>query len=758
MKSSCEASHRIRDRPGVGVVCLALLILCFRSGAAYATNWAAHHGMTSAQYQERFNFYNGLGYRLRQVSGYEVAGQARYAAVWDQTDGPIYNAVHGLTSAQYQAHFNARVADGYRLVHVSGYDVGGIDYYAAIFELRSGPIWAARHRMTFSQYQQAFDDFLAQGYRLVDVSGYQLTGQDYYAAIWEQTSGPQWAARHNMTSSQYQAEFDALASQGFRLVDVSGYQVAGQSRYAAIWEQSDLGQWAARHGLSFSQYQDAFDDFVANGYRLVHVSGHGLDRSGADFYAGIWEKPLPTSDYPIAGDLLPGLEVFDDAMLDYMASRGITSGTLAISRNGNLVLERAYGWKDEGKSTELAPDALLRLASVVKPFVAAAIKELIADGSLQASDRVFCLTGSPVSCVLNITPAGMEDPQAIDITVQHLLDHEGGFNSAVSGDPMFMPFEIADALGISSPPAPVDIARYMLGQALDSTPGTEYAYSNYGFMLLGLIIEEISGVSVTAFLQSEVFAAAGIPGSEVELGRTLPDDRNAREPWYDDPGYSENVFDRDEFVPWPDGGFYLEAMESHGGLIATARAVTQYLDQYLISGDTNPGGPVPDATFFGSLPGTWTMARQRSDSINIGALFNRRGTNEEEIKDLLDAAADSLDWSVLGCCLIAPAPPTIIETEAVNDNISLTVMYVDNGSPPVSQIDASCTDGQSVISGSSSSTLVSIDGAIAETSYTCTVTATNSIGTSAASAPSQPITPEFIPEGLGIWLLLEALE
>jgi hypothetical protein len=68
------------------------------------------------------------------------------------------------------------------------------------------------------------------------VCGYSDVGQDLYAAIFRQIPGvPAWQARHGLTSAQYQATFDQLVGEGYRLELVNGYSVAGQDRFAAIW-------------------------------------------------------------------------------------------------------------------------------------------------------------------------------------------------------------------------------------------------------------------------------------------------------------------------------------------------------------------------------------------------------------------------------------------------------------------------------------------------------------------------------------------
>jgi cytochrome c biogenesis factor len=211
-----------------------------------------------------------------------------YAAIWHKSANTDWVARHGMTSAQYQAEFDKYVGQGYRLVQVSGYGVNGKDYYAAIWDKSASTEWVARHGMTSAQYQAEFDKYVSQGYRLTQVSGYGVNGKDYYAAIWDKSPSAAWVARHGMTSAQYQAEFDKYVGQGYRLVQVSGYGVNGKDYYAAIWDKSAITEWVARHGLTSAQYQAAFNKYTGQGYRLVQVSGYRVN--GKDYYAAIWDK------------------------------------------------------------------------------------------------------------------------------------------------------------------------------------------------------------------------------------------------------------------------------------------------------------------------------------------------------------------------------------------------------------------------------------------------------------------------------------
>jgi triacylglycerol esterase/lipase EstA (alpha/beta hydrolase family) len=237
--------------------------------------FVARHGLTPQGYQQEFDHWVGQGFRLKQVSGYSAREQERYAAIWEKDHGPAFVARHGMTSQQYQQEFDTHVGQGFRLKLVSGYSVAGQDRYAAIWERSGGPEWIARHGMTSQQYQQEFDTHIHQGFRLKQVSGYSAREQERYAAIWEKDHGPAFVARHGMTSQQYQQEFDTHVGQGFRLKLVSGYSVAGQERYAAIWEKSPGPDFVARHGLSAQAYQREFDHWVGQGFRLRLVSGYG---------------------------------------------------------------------------------------------------------------------------------------------------------------------------------------------------------------------------------------------------------------------------------------------------------------------------------------------------------------------------------------------------------------------------------------------------------------------------------------------------
>ena len=214
----------------------------------------------------------------------------RFAALFEAADNdPVaWQARHGIDATTYQQTFDALVNQGFRLVSVNGYSEGIGSRFNAVWHQRPGPAWQARHGLTSQQYQATFDTLVAQGFRLTCVSGYAEHGQARYAGIWEQRPGPAWQARHGLTAAQYQQAFTELAAQGFVPILVNAYRVNVDVLFAALWELRTGVGFEGRHGLTSSEYQKAFDANVAAGRRLVWVSGYS--DTGIARYAAIWHS------------------------------------------------------------------------------------------------------------------------------------------------------------------------------------------------------------------------------------------------------------------------------------------------------------------------------------------------------------------------------------------------------------------------------------------------------------------------------------
>jgi CubicO group peptidase (beta-lactamase class C family) len=354
------------------------------------------------------------------------------------------------------------------------------------------------------------------------------------------------------------------------------------------------------------------------------ISGLKPSFLAAGFLAAVRLTILPAHGadtlLPMSGHCPPELSSVDAALQRFMRERKFSAGTCAIMRKGTLVLERGYGWANREKTVAVMPDVRMRVASVSKVFTATAVKRLIAEGKFTTETPVFRYLGFNVA---NIPGA---DARLDRITVGQLLKHEGGWDREASFDPMFIDSRVQAAFGLRGPPGFKEILRYMLKQPLQFDPGSRTVYSNFGYCVLGQVIEKASGRSYDDFLKQEFLGPLGL--KSVTAGAR---DRKAQEIWYDDPGAAT---------------INMESCHPSGGLIANAPDLCRFLQKYWISGEPRNPHRSQRWLFFGSLPGTTALVMQRPDGVDVAVLFNKRERDfkkqNEELRKLIDETLDRI--------------------------------------------------------------------------------------------------------------------
>lgn len=336
---------------------------------------------------------------------------------------------------------------------------------------------------------------------------------------------------------------------------------------------------------------------------------------------------------PITGRDVPELAAFDTIMPSIMAEWQIPGGQLAIARDGRLVYDRGFGLADREAGTAVEPGNLFRIASTTKPITTVAILTLVDAGKLTLDTPVFPL--------LNFEPAphAAVDPRLATITVEQLLVHAGGWDSTKSFDPQYLPWSrmAAATLGLEDPARPETIIRYMLGVPLDFDPGTESVYSNFGFNVLGRVIEQVSGQSYADYVRARVLGPAGI--RDMTLGKSRASERADREVrYYGPPGqtWRESVFPGEGYVPVGYGSYYLEALDAHGGWIASASDLIRFA--LAVDGSRGPALLTPE-----SVRAMETTPRPRSGEAGAGNEASATGLGWN-----VKASEQGTEWSHAG--------------------------------------------------------------------------------------------------------------
>jgi N-acyl-D-amino-acid deacylase len=420
---------------------------------------------------------------------------------------------------------------------------------------------------------------------------------------------------------------------------------------------------------------------------LASATG-AVEPAGAPVEGDSTPEPVAT------GDTAPALASFDRLLLDFLAEHRVPGAALAVVKEGRLVLARGYGYADVERREPVTPRSLFRIASLSKPITAAAVLKLVEEGRFRLEDKVSdLLAGAPYA------PRERCDARLAEVMVLELLQHTGGFDRERSFDPMFRSVRIARSLGRDPPAGPEDIIRYMWERPLDFAPGERHSYSNFGYCLLGRAIERASGMPYETYVKERILAPVGI--RSMRLGKTLRRDRAPGEvSYYDDPGASGPavVGEIGARVSGPYGAWYLEAMDAHGGWIASAVDLARFAAELdrpercrILRADTvarmfsrpagkagyeedgrprdhyygcgwavrpvavggTPGGEGngilgANTWHTGSLTGTSTLMVRRHDGVDWVVLFNARECADgktrlaERIDPLLHRAADAV--------------------------------------------------------------------------------------------------------------------
>ncbi|WP_253944736.1 serine hydrolase [Paenibacillus sp. NEAU-GSW1] len=170
------------------------------------------------------------------------------------------------------------------------------------------------------------------------------------------------------------------------------------------------------------------------------------------------------------------------AAIDSYLQQNSFSGMALVAKDGKALLRKGYGLANDGKLNR--PDGKTRIASITKSFTAASIMQLVEAGKLKLND--------PISTVVTGIPGGER------ITIHMLLSHTSG-----------LPSEFTRQDGVTLEQT-IDEIR---GKTLAFEPGTDYKYSNCGYVLLAYTIEKLSGMSYGDYVEKRLLNAAGMKQS-----------------------------------------------------------------------------------------------------------------------------------------------------------------------------------------------------------------------------------------------------
>lgn len=184
--------------------------------------------------------------------------------------------------------------------------------------------------------------------------------------------------------------------------------------------------------------------------------------------------------------------------VEQAAASGAFSGAVLVAKDGKPIFEKAYGLADRARNIANTVDTQFRIGSMNKMFTATAVMQLVQAGKIDLD--------KPLGTYLTDYP---NKTTASTVTIRDLLTHTGG-----TGD-IFGPEFDKNRLKLRTLQDYIDLYG---SRAPAFTPGSKFDYSNYGFILLGAVVEKVSGQSYYDYVREHIYAPAGMTstGSQPE--------------------------------------------------------------------------------------------------------------------------------------------------------------------------------------------------------------------------------------------------
>ena len=239
-----------------------------------------------------------------------------------------------------------------------------------------------------------------------------------------------------------------------------------------------------------------------------------VDLSAPAFWTVVAEDGEHSKNYlviPRKGD-----SGIDQAIYNFMGSYNLPGVSIALSNNDHIVYSAGYGLAEVNATEPVfcTENHLFRLASVSKTLTAICILRLCFDGLLHLEDKIF----APGGCLADVCPG--HSAAADEIRILDLLTHRSGWNNyAIGTDPIFTTSSNFYGKSVKQ-----RLAFLLANYPPSRTPGTYDSYFNMGFSILGLVIEQVSGLSYEDYLRETVSCAGAF---DVWVSRTA---RNKKRP------------------------------------------------------------------------------------------------------------------------------------------------------------------------------------------------------------------------------------
>uniref|UniRef100_A0A914WBU5 Beta-lactamase-related domain-containing protein n=1 Tax=Plectus sambesii TaxID=2011161 RepID=A0A914WBU5_9BILA len=462
-----------------------------------------------------------------------------------------------------------------------------------------------------------------QGYRITHICGYTVQNRPQYVGIWQMPTLSQapYEIQYGISLDECLAKDKQLTQQGYIAVKFQAFNSGNRVLCTAIWEQRP----GCSHRIECDQdiavmHKRILPDATMKPRQISHY----IDPTdNCAKYVVLWSN-IDTFRYPTPPDLWPlnapipnrylkgSTEAFDPTKLRFLEKRierfmrlgNIPGLSIAIAKDECLKFAAGYGYANVRMKECVDPSHKFRIGSISKPVTAAAIFLLVDQRKIRLDQKIF----GPNSILGE--QYGSKKPYqkyVCDITLRNLLEHTSGGWQNYKNDPFFMDAVFAQPLLDND-----KLIGYVMDHfPLDEAPGKDWLYSNFGYLVLGKIIEYISGKPYEQFVKECIWTPSGVP--DARIGGQYISEKLQKEVMYYMSGSSEGI-DPYELLP-------MQRIAPWGGWVASPIDMLKFMVK--VDGFKNK----PDLLSEASTTSWSTPSLPSNDTYGMGWSLNLMGFN-----------------------------------------------------------------------------------------------------------------------------------
>jgi CubicO group peptidase (beta-lactamase class C family) len=538
-----------------------------------------------------------------------------FATVWAREPGPAWALAGPAAGTELLAELARWESKGYRPYALAALASGpqtnpgasgqsdqaaGPTTFAALM-IKDGHPASARFDLDQDGFQSACDSARKARAKCDWIEAYGDPPRPRFAAVFARDSaGTPWNYSLGDDSASLRAKAGIFARVWVRPARVA--PMPG-GRFATVWEENSAGAQEFQPDLDAAALAAACER--PEGPRALAIRIWPGAPGRFALATGDEDAPLPR-EWTVNGPAAPGMETFDAYMRNLMRARGVRAGTLAIAREGRLVFAHGYTWAEPGYPLT-SPNSLFRAASCSKPLTSILVHRMLREneGHIEGRSEGPSLKEKILSLLHwgSEAPDAPADPRFGDITVDELLTHSAGWiRSRNHPDPVFNDYPPGSDIRKRLPADRNGFLSYMLRQPLQFAPGSRSVYDNFGYFLLGRMLESLpmgAGKTYRSIAEDLLFKPLGL--SRPRFGGSRIEERAPGEVLYHTAVPYLQANPAAGGAPWVAGGygdFEVGNMDAAGAWLLSAPDYAKVLAAFDLDAANPILGPQATATMW----------------------------------------------------------------------------------------------------------------------------------------------------------------